>query len=331
MSSIKSNTIVVSEVTLNTALGNDAVTVARSILQKNSAARRHECIFASMEDDSTVPIIVAPMNELEHVKPQDRIIELFLKTIEPLVMKLPSNVDCSRVLFYVLLPPEQSYRKRWVYPKILHEALMSRFGHFKIRVDKFVVQGYESDSNFLGHFNRVSEQLAQEKNKSPWDMVIFGAVDSLIDLQSLEEIIESGDIRKEGDLSSTMPGEGAAFLMLQRKTDVSPGKWMVTIQTTPDYQESPALEMIVSDRRCTVDAEIQWHQRSKKLWPKLSPPEIRTQRWLGNLGAAHGPLMLVLAYGILGELTTEENATPVVGVFENASQDSFCRLTGCLL
>ena len=177
----------------------------------------------------------------------------------------------------------------------------------------------------------MSEQLAQEKNKSPWDMVIFGAVDSLIDLQSLEEIIESGDIRKEGDLSSTMPGEGAAFLMLQRKTDVSPGKWMVTIQTTPDYQESPALEMIVSDRRCTVDAEIQWHQRSKKLWPKLSPPEIRTQRWLGNLGAAHGPLMLVLAYGILGELTTEENATPVVGVFENASQDSFCRLTGCLL
>jgi len=326
MPPLNTHSLVISNIALSTALGNNAASIAHLLLKKTSAAITNEYLTAIGKNDCLVPVITAPMHDLQFLHSQDRIVEIFLKTLEPLILKLPKDLNFSRLLFYVLLPASNSYRRRWISPEILHKNLILRFGHLFADIDKCTVQGHEFHSDCSEHFNRISEMLSQEKNKSAWDMVIFGAVDSLINLETIEEYIASGNIRKQGDLSSEMPGEGAAFLMLQREQDVPTENLGVKLQNIPDYLEIPRLNMIVTDRPCTTNAEVDWYERSKKLWPSIAPPEIRTQRWLGNLGAAHGPLMFALAYGILNELISEENAAPIVGIFENAYLGSFYKL-----
>lgn len=319
---INTYSTVISDIALSTALGNDAKSVANLILKKNSAAIANEHITAIGKNDCLVPVITAPMHDLQYLQPQDRIIELFLKTIDPLLLKLPKNFDFSRLLFYVLLPSRNAYRRQWISPEIFHKHLTLRFGHQFVGIDKCTIQGHESHSDCSVHFNLVSEILSQENNKSAWDMVILGAVDSLIHLETIEEYITLGNIRKQGDPSGEMPGEGAAFLLLQREHAVPTEKLVVKLQNTLNYLEKPKLDMIVTDRLCATHTEIEWYERSKKRWSGISPPEIRTQRWLGNLGAAHGPLMFALACGILTGLITEEHAAPIVGIFESAHQDS---------
>ena len=71
------------------------------LLKKNSAAIVNDHITAIGKNDCLVPVITAPMHDLHFLHPQDRIVEIFLKTIKPLILKLPQNLDFSRLDFLV--------------------------------------------------------------------------------------------------------------------------------------------------------------------------------------------------------------------------------------
>jgi len=311
------SSIVITAASLETALGNSPKLVIEALLKKKSAAVKNSAVTALSNDGfGYVPILNAPVKTLEFSRPFDRVMELCIRCLDGLFLKLPTNLSPSRLLLYIVLPAIENSRSQFLDSDEIKHGLLTVFSEL---YGCTLVFGRE-DQNFFEQIDNIFEELKHRK----WDMVLLGGIDSLINSDTYHEMIQRNNIRKTGYLEAEMPGEGAAFVMLQRSGDFDllseAGVKIEKLDIEHIEQLGTFLknvEMIISDRACDRKSDIAWYEETKHFWTESDnsaesiPLEIRSKRWLGNLGAAHIPMMLAVGVGWF-ELGSREVLSRVV-------------------
>jgi 3-oxoacyl-[acyl-carrier-protein] synthase-1 len=232
---------------------------------------------------------------------------------------LPSNPDSRRILVMTLVPAPSSARPRAgsLDQPALAEALRSTHPSLATAEIRFA----QADTGAAAHLATCLEQL----NQGQWDAVLFGGVDSLTDSITIQALAAQGSCRTDFYPEGTLPGEGAAYLVLQKPDKAVPAMAVIAglghgreenhgnaadCQMTAlaaaieealgQGQCNPArVETVVLPMGSGVPAALEWHQVRRKLW--LTPEDINPgmeelspQSAIGDTGAAALPLALVI-------------------------------------
>lgn len=309
---------------LETALGDTPETVAKALLKKQSAAIKHPFVKAESQDGlGRVPILAAPVKNLNFSRPFQRSMELFIKSFEKMIKTLSVEIenqqlDWHRLLLYIILPPLNSKRSRHFDPEAISHCLFTLFPMLYGCTLKFV----HDDLNTMEQIIHIVDDL----DSTQWQGVIVGGVDSLINSETYQEMIDQKNIRKMGFLEAEMPGEGAALIFLQKnKTSPTSSNLSTATSSTPSIPSTPSstipllqihsvlksashnckkessanaelfnnTDLIISNRYEDQKSQLVWYEKTK--CPPI--PEIRLRRWLGYLGAAELPMLLAIGYG----------------------------------
>ena len=232
---------------------------------------------------------------------------------------LPPNSEGRRILVLTLVPSSSSERPGAgsLDQAGLAEALHETHPALAMAETRFA----PADTGAAAHLAACIEELNQEQ----WDAVLFGGVDSLIDSITIQALAAQGCCRTDLDPEGTLPGEGAAYLLLQKPDKSIPAMAVIAglghgreenhgnaadCQMTAlaaaieealgQGQCNPArVETIVLPMGSGVPAALEWHQVRRKLW--LTPEDINPgmeelspQSAIGDTGAAALPLALVI-------------------------------------
>ena len=232
---------------------------------------------------------------------------------------LPRNPDGRRILVLTLVPAPSSERPETgsLDQPALAEALRETHPVLAMAEIRFAL----ADTGAAAHLAACMEELHQGK----WDAVLFGGVDSLVDSITIQALAAQGCCRTDLDPEGTLPGEGAAYLLLQKPDKSIPAMAVIAglghgreenhgnaadCQMTAlaaaiqealgQGQCDPArVETVVLPMGSSVPAALEWHQVRRKLW--LTPEDINPgmeelspQSAIGDTGAAALPLALVI-------------------------------------
>lgn len=168
-------------------------------------------------------------------------------------------------------------------------------------------------------------QGIEELREGQWDAVLFGGADSLTDRGVIRALAAQGRCRTDRHPEGLLPGEGAAYLLLERQEADRPARALITglghaleknpgkaancrmtalaesiEQALAQAQYEPSqIETLVLPMGKDVSAALEWHQVQRKLWSKpgdIHPgqEELFLQNSIGHTGAAALPLALVI-------------------------------------
>lgn len=168
-------------------------------------------------------------------------------------------------------------------------------------------------------------RVCEELRRGTWQAVLFGGVDSLVDLVSCTLLLREGGAMTTHSAEGTVPGEGAAYVLLQ-----PPGRNQALLAeiTGLGYGSEPHagcaldkkttalfaalqvalagaqlrptdMEAVVSPHDGSLSATLEWHQAVERLFPRSGGAprdfeEFFLHRTLGETGAAALPQALVL-------------------------------------
>jgi 3-oxoacyl-[acyl-carrier-protein] synthase-1 len=232
---------------------------------------------------------------------------------------MPPNPPGQRILVMTLLPTPSPERPQAgsLNQAELAETLRSCHPALTMAEIRFAL----ADTGAALHLATCMDQLHQGQ----WDAVLFGGVDSLIDLTTILALAAQGHCRTDHNPEGTLPGEGAAYLLLQKPDkDVSArvviaglgygreenhgkaaDRQLIALasviqealdqgQCKPDRVDTAVLPM-GSD----IPAALEWHQVRRKLWltPENINPgmeELSPLSTIGDTGAAALPLALII-------------------------------------
>ncbi len=122
---------------------------------------------------------------------------------------MPPNPHGQRILVLTLLPAPSQERPQAgsLNQAELAETLRSSHPALTMAEIRFAL----ADTGAAVHLATCIDQLHQGQ----WDAVLFGGVDSLIDLTTILAFAAQGNCRTDHNPEGTLPGEGAAYLLLQ--------------------------------------------------------------------------------------------------------------------
>jgi 3-oxoacyl-[acyl-carrier-protein] synthase-1 len=185
-----------------------------------------------------------------------------------------------------------------------------------------------AEFHFVPADTGAAAQLAaciEKLHREQWDAVLFGGVDCLTDSKTLLTLAAQGRCRTDRYPEGTLPGEGAAYLLLQKPDKAISVRAVITglgygqeenHGEAADRQMTAlasAIQKALGQGECTADrvetavlpmgsgvsAALEWHQVKRKLW--LTPEDINPgmeefspQSSIGDTGAAALPLALAL-------------------------------------
>lgn len=270
----------------------------------------------------TAPALVAPVTGLEGVDhPAERLRILTESALAGVLESLPEGVGEGRLLVALLVPAETTSRGEALDWAGLAESLQPLHPALE-----------KAELRFLPPEGGVHAlaTLCRELAAGAWDAVLFGGADSLVDPVTCHELAYEGRLLAEGETDGIVPGEAAAFLLLEPAAKVSAGtRVWATIAGAAQHcceetadRERTALARAMEEAAAqaglkaaemrafalTLSAEkashLEWHQTAMTLWPPRPPEEpwqepeepeiLRLHYALGEVGAAAFPIALVL-------------------------------------
>jgi 3-oxoacyl-[acyl-carrier-protein] synthase-1 len=267
--------------------------------------------------DDESPILRAPISEFEGIDhPGERITLLAAAALGQALSGLPEGTTWSRILVLTLLPPPASPRGQALGTPGLEGALRALHPRLLQASFRFVA----AEEGAVAQLREVGLALAGGK----WEAVLFGGADSLVDVVTCGTLIGEGRIATVA-AAGLLPGEGAAYLLLQGGGAGAPGRARIAgSEHAPEPHPGEAdsrpmtglhaaieaalaegkraaadLAVIVLPLGAETSGPLEWHQVTQRLWPPSSAPVVRPEELhpslvLGELGAAAFPVALVL-------------------------------------
>lgn len=237
--------------------------------------------------DGDQPVMSAPVADLEGIDhPAERMDILAGLALCRAVESLPEGIDGERVLVVTLLPGPDAGRGAATSRDRLEETLRAQVPQLNGAEFRFVTVA-------SGPTGRLIE-LCRELAEGNWQTVLFGGVDSLVDAVSCTDLALAGRIMTAGSTEGQVPGEGAAYLVLQ-PAHVEPSERMARIGGAAQAEEpntgkadshkmaglATAMEQALGQGKLSADSldgviipfgaetagTLEWHQASLKLWP----------------------------------------------------------------
>ena len=114
----------------------------------------------------------------------------------------------QKILVEIHLPNKNTSRSQFVDVQAWHNEL-SRISKLPANV---IIRIYQDNTPVTQRLMALSEEIDQDK----WDLVLFGAVDSLIDELTCQELVQSRRIQTTKSADGVIPGEAAAFIALAK-------------------------------------------------------------------------------------------------------------------
>jgi 3-oxoacyl-[acyl-carrier-protein] synthase-1 len=283
-----------------------------------SGARTHDCLEAPLPGKKDqAPILYTPVSRLEgRDTPHDRIVVLAQIALEKAAEQIPVGIPGEAILVLTLVPTQQTPRGRNLDLEDLKEQLTSCHP----RLDSACFRFVPVDQGSVETLQEICAELQQGK----WQVVLFGGVDSLVDIVTCTELVCQGKAMLKGGVEGIIPGEGAAYLVLEKQPS---GKCWARINAAHSVPEphhdqahdKPMTGMTAAIKAAMQDAGItpekldgivlpyggrmvealEWHQVVETVWPRREniPREFEVLRLcstLGETGAAFLPLGLAL-------------------------------------
>lgn len=283
-----------------------------------SGARAHACLEAPLPGKKDkAPILYAPVSRLEGLDmPHDRIAVLAQIALKKAVEQLSETISGEAILVLTLIPPTQTPRGKNLDLADLKETLTSCHP----RLDSACFRFLTVDQGSVESLQETCAELQDGK----WQIVLFGGVDSLVDIVTCTELVYQGEAMPKGGVEGTVPGEGAAYLVLEKQPT---GKCRAQISATcaaPEPHHGQAhdkpmtgltdaiwtamqntdispekLDSIVLPFGGRMVEALEWHQVVEAVWPRREciPREFEVLRpgtTLGETGAAALPLGIAL-------------------------------------
>jgi len=283
-----------------------------------SGARTHDCLEAPLPGKrDTGPILFAPVSRFEGLDtPHDRITALAQIALEGAAEQLSEKISSEAILVLTLIPPTETPRGRHLDQEDLKEALTSCLPRLDSASFRFVTVDRGSVEALQG--------ICAELQQGEWQAVLFGGVDSLVDIVTCTELVHQGKAMPKGGIEGIIPGEGAAYLTLEKQPSGKSWGQIKAAHSAPEphhdqAHDKPMTGMTAAIQTSLKDAGIapekldaiilpyggkmveslEWHQIIETVWPRREnvPREFEILRpcsTLGETGAASLPLGLAL-------------------------------------
>jgi 3-oxoacyl-[acyl-carrier-protein] synthase I len=283
-----------------------------------SGVRPHGCLEAPLPGKrETAPVLFVPVADLEGLQtPFERISVLAEEALKSAADQLPEEIPAEAILILTLIPSPRTPRGANLDPEELQRVLAACHPGLTSACFRFA----PIDQGAVETLDQVRAELQEGKCQA----VIFGGVDSLVDMVSLSERVNRGEAMIQGAAEGTLPGEGAAYLVLQNQPTENCRARLDALSTTPEPHHgqahdkpltgmSAAIQQVLQNAGITADNldsivlpfeetaadSLEWHQVLEAVWSrKENVPRtfevLHPAASLGDTGAAALPLALAL-------------------------------------
>ncbi len=303
------------------AAGDQPYVLLGAVSTNLSCAIPHPVLTLPNSEGEEGAALFAPVPGLDpYSEREERIAELALHALGTALAECPDVLSGRRVLVSTFLPPmaEEDISDLEALLREELPALNNAILRFSF-CEEDVVAALES--------------LCVELASGTWEAVIFGGVDSLVDIENCRELLRQGRLMAPHCAEGVFPGEAAAYLVLQADSadEDSTGPCATIVGTAQASEphtgqggrkkmdglaqaltEAAAMSEIrfaeVEEMVLTLSTEtanqLEWHQTLMRLWPTvgevvpgespIDPQILRLHSTLGEVGAATLPLALAL-------------------------------------
>ncbi|MBU1424474.1 MAG: hypothetical protein KKH12_10465 [Gammaproteobacteria bacterium] len=284
--------------------------------------------YKFMSDDGTYLVPrMAPVVMFGNMPSIVRMYSSAATALNNVTTKLSINV--STILVVLIVDPDLLMHNSAIDSSHLQRYLIDEIPHLETATFRIL-------SNNTGSSTSALRTAIAELNEGKWQAVIFGGSDSMISIDACIKLDEEEHLNAIGKTEGLVPGEGAAFVVLQSaetaKTNASPALAYLQglgIAAEPNARDadltateglSTAINLAIAQAGIaatdiqgivhglgaeTVQA-IEWYQASKKIWPRRIDEQQRMAVQLGEIDQADTPddpiPKIILPYMTMGEV-----------------------------
>lgn len=193
--------------------GDEPNNLIRSIIAQVSGVRLSEEHQIPSDDGSKVAMArMAPVVEFGDMPERERMYQLTTIALKNAAAQLPANVKPESVLIVVTVAPEFVTR----FDKIDTGHLQN---YLKEEIPSLDTVTFRIQLNDVNAGSSALQAALAELNEGKWQAIIFGGADSLISMDKCLELDEAKRLNTVGKREGLIPGEAAAFVVLQTKDE----------------------------------------------------------------------------------------------------------------
>jgi 3-oxoacyl-[acyl-carrier-protein] synthase-1 len=298
--------------------GNEPFALFTAVATHFDGACSHERIDGALpRSGATAKLQHVPVPYLESGKsPHERIAALAETALREASDRLSEKIPSGAVLVLTLVPPEKTARGSNLDLMSLQQDLASCHPLVNGAGFRFVPDGQGAV--------KTLRQACTELEEGEWQAILFGGADSLLDMVTLSEMAGIGGAMLQGGEEGTLPGEGAAYLVLEKQASPGALAKIDALAAAPEPNHGQAhekkmtgmatvlqsvfqgagttpgkLDSIVLPFGCTMPESLEWHQALEVVWPRRkqiprSFEVLLPAGAIGTTGAANLPLGLAL-------------------------------------
>ena len=267
------------------------------------------------EDAKVLTARVAALGDDED--PHERMGLLAETALDQALKSLPEDFDWERLLILTLVPDGRNPRALTA-PAL--QRLQMDLSRLREGLSRVVFRFVSCAEGAVSQLQAACGEMKQGK----WQAVLFGGVDSLVDLVTCTLLAQEDRIATTHNSEGLVPGEGAAYVLLQQEpataslarlagigcsvelhagdaVDKRMSGLSTAVATALAASNLPpeAIDCVVAPHDGSLSGALEWYQTVERLFPRreASPrdfEELLLCRSFGELGAAALPLSLAL-------------------------------------
>jgi 3-oxoacyl-[acyl-carrier-protein] synthase-1 len=309
--------------------GNQNYELISSILGQVSGVQLSDEYKFMTNDGTNVVPRMAPVEAYGDMTDRERMRQLAAIALADAAKQLPASVKPESVLIVIMVNPELITR----YNKIDTQHLQN---HLSEIIPRLSAATFQILPHNTGSSTAALRTALAELNEGKWQAVIFGGADSLISIFTCQDLHEVGRLNAEGKRAGIVPGEGAAFVVLQSKEAAAKNTtpvlgYLLGLGVAPephardaDIDATEGLSVAINQALtqaglATTDIQgivqglgaetvhaFEWYQTTQKLWPRRVDEQQRVSVQLGEIEQADIPddpiPKIILPHMTMGEL-----------------------------
>jgi 3-oxoacyl-[acyl-carrier-protein] synthase-1 len=200
--------------------GDKPLSLICAILGQMNGVRLSKEHLIPSDDGSKVAMArMAPVKEFGDMPERERMYQLSTISLTNAAAQLPANVKPESLLIVLSVAPVFVTRFNKIDTEHLQNYLVAEIPRLASATFRILPNSTGSSSNAL-------RTALAELNEGKWQAIIFGGSDSLISMDTCLKLDEAKRLNTVGKRAGIVPGEGAAFIVLQStdtaKTNTSP-------------------------------------------------------------------------------------------------------------
>jgi 3-oxoacyl-[acyl-carrier-protein] synthase-1 len=271
----------------------------------------------------------APVAEFAHQQTQQRLNTLSAIALTNAAAQLPANVPAESILIVIMVDPQLINPGNETDLQRLQTQLIDGMPRIESATFRILPNNVNSGTSAL-------RAAIAELNEGKWQAVIFGGSDSLLSMETCFALNEQNRLNTTSTGTGLVPGEGAAFLVLQSKEAAASGTTPALaylsglgVAAEPNARDADLkateglssainqaiaqagisatdIQGIVHNLGAETVHAIEWYQTTKMIWPRRVSEQQRMAAQLGEIEQADIPddpiPKTLLPYKTMGEV-----------------------------